>query len=288
MPIATPRIGTLVLSGLSLVILGGCVPQNQYDDLMSAYRSKEQQLLQTQGELDTSRANEQMLRKQLAEAAADLARARELVDGDRGALDELEKRYQNLLAQVNALSPLPESVNIAIGDLARKYPDLLEYNERLGMVRFKSDVTFDLGSAKVSDRAASVLKQFAAILNSGEATDLEVRVVGHTDNVPIRRSSTASLHPTNIHLSAHRAISVRETLVGDGVSSNRFMVAGYGEFRPIAQNGARGSEQNRRVEVFLTQMPTNALPSGENTATPAPSTVVQTGATKTEETENYK
>lgn len=281
----TSRFGTIVLSGLGLVILGGCVPQNQYDDLMSAYRSKEQQLLQTQGELDTSRANEQMLRKQLAEAASDLARARELVDGDRGSLDALEKRYQDLLAQVNALSPLPESVNIAIADFANKYPDLLEYNEKLGMVRFKSDVTFELGSAKVSERAANVLKQFAAILNSGEATGLEVRVVGHTDNVPIRRSSTAAQHPTNVHLSAHRAISVRENLVGNGVGGNRFMVAGYGEFRPVSDNGARGNEKNRRVEVFLVPMPSNALP---NTETTAPSTVVQTGATKTEETENYK
>ncbi|MFM7133766.1 MAG: OmpA family protein [Planctomycetota bacterium] len=285
MSMITSRLGTIVLSGLGLVILGGCVPQNQYDDLMSAYRSKEQQLLQTQGELDTSRANEQMLRKQLAEAASDLARARELVDGDRGSLDALEKRYQDLLAQVNALSPLPESVNIAIADFANKYPDLLEYNEKLGMVRFKSDVTFELGSAKVSERAANVLKQFAAILNSGEATGLEVRVVGHTDNVPIRRSSTAAQHPTNVHLSAHRAISVRENLVGNGVGGNRFMVAGYGEFRPVSDNGARGNEKNRRVEVFLVPMPSNALPSTE---TAAPSTVVQTGSTKTEETENYK
>lgn len=281
----TSRFGTIVLSGLGLVILGGCVPQNQYDDLMSAYRSKEQQLLQTQGELDTSRANEQMLRKQLAEAAADLARARDLVDGDRGTLDALEKRYQDLLAQVNALSPLPESVNIAIADFANKYPELLEYNEKLGMVRFKSDVTFELGSAKVNERAANVLKQFAAILNSGEATGLEVRVVGHTDNVPIRRSSTAAQHPTNVHLSAHRAIAVRETLVGGGVGGNRFMVAGYGEFRPVTDNGARGNEKNRRVEVFLVPMPANALP---NTETAAPSTVVQTGTTKTEETENFK
>ncbi|MCE2882444.1 MAG: OmpA family protein [Planctomycetaceae bacterium] len=282
----TATLVTIATLGASFAALTGCVPQNQYDDLMSAYRSKEQQLLTMQGELDTSRANEEMLRKQFAEAAADLKRARELAGGDKGEIDALQKRYEELLAQVNNLSPLPESVNEALTKLAEENPDLFEFDAKRGMLRFKSDVTFDLGSAKLTSKATGVLKQFASILNSGAASDLEVRVVGHTDNVPIRRSSTMQQHPTNVHLSAHRAISVREALVGDGVSSNRFMVAGYGEFRPIATNSARGSEQNRRVEVFLVPMPANALES-TGTTTNSGSTTVNAGSGTTEP-ENFK
>ena len=273
----------LPLLGASLIALGGCVPQGQYDDLMNAYRSKEQQLLQLQNEFDTSRTNEEALRRQLAEAAADLARARELVGGDKGALDALQKRYEDLLAQVNSLSPLPESVNAPLRALAENNPDIFEYDEKRGMLRFKSDVTFDLGSAKLTAKAEGVLSKVAAILNSSEARDLEVRVVGHTDNVPIRRSSTAAQHPTNIHLSAHRSISVRDTLVGDGVDANRFMVAGYGEFRPIAANGARGSEMNRRVELYLVPMPAvETVSSRTNTASPTPAKAAAV------EEENYK
>ncbi|NCF41171.1 MAG: OmpA family protein, partial [Planctomycetia bacterium] len=62
-------------------------------------------------------------------------------------------------------------------------------------------------------------------------------------------------HPTNMHLSTHRAISVRDALVKDGIAANRVQVAGYGEFRPVAENGKRGSATNRRVEIFLTPMP---------------------------------
>jgi chemotaxis protein MotB len=91
-------------------------------------------------------------------------------------------------------------------------------------------------------------------------------VVGHTDNVPIRRGSTAAQHPTNMHLSAHRAISVRDALNADGVTANRFMVAGYGEFRPIVTNGARGADANRRVELFLVPMTSVAAVD----ASPAP------------------
>jgi chemotaxis protein MotB len=277
---------TLTASTLTaLTVLGGCVPQAQYDDLMSAYRSKEQQLLQLQNEFDTSRTNEEALRRQLAEAAADLARARELVGGDKSALDALQKRYEDLLAQVNALSPLPESVNSRLIELANANPEVFEYDEKRGMLRFKSDVTFDLGSAKLTSKAEAVLGKVASILNTSDARDLEVRVVGHTDNVPIRRSATAAQHPTNVHLSAHRSISVREALVGDGIDANRFMVAGYGEFRPIAANGARGNEMNRRVELFLVPMPSVEITSTRaNSSAPAP----QGRATATEEGENFK
>ena len=275
----------ILVSSASLLALGGCVPQSQYDDLMNAYRSKEQQLLQLQNEFDTSRTNEEALRRQLAEAAADLARARELVGGDKGALDALQKRYEDLLAQVNALSPLPESVNSRLRELADANPEIFEYDEKRGMLRFKSDVTFDLGSAKLTAKAESVIAKVASILNTSEARDLEVRVVGHTDNVPIRKSSTAAQHPTNIHLSAHRSISVRDALASDGVDANRFMVAGYGEFRPIASNSARGNEMNRRVELSLVPMPAVEAVSTRS-ANPAPSTAKTVNAT--EEGENLK
>jgi chemotaxis protein MotB len=275
----------ILVSSASLLALGGCVPQSQYDDLMNAYRSKEQQLLQLQNEFDTSRTNEEALRRQLAEAAADLARARELVGGDKGALDALQKRYEDLLAQVNALSPLPESVNSRLRELADANPEIFEYDEKRGMLRFKSDVTFDLGSAKLTAKAESVIAKVASILNTSEARDLEVRVVGHTDNVPIRKSSTAAQHPTNIHLSAHRSISVRDALANDGVDANRFMVAGYGEFRPIASNSARGNEMNRRVELYLVPMPAVEAVSTRS-ANPAPSTAKTVNAT--EEGENLK
>jgi len=62
---------------------------------------------------------------------------------------------------------------------------------------------------------------------------------------------------------------VREALVKDGVGSNRFMVAGYGEYRPIATNAKNGNQQNRRVEVYLVAMPKDALRSSEEAPTVA-------------------
>ncbi len=52
------------------------------------------------------------------------------------------------------------------------------------MVRFKSDLTFDLGSTEVKPRAKEALGKFASILNMPEIAQQEIQVVGHTDDVP--------------------------------------------------------------------------------------------------------
>ncbi len=279
------RLSLIPITVLAAVSLAGCVPQTQYDDLMSAYRAKEQQLLQMQNEFDTARANEDMLRKQLGEAMARLSSIKD--GGNASEIAAMQKNIDELIAQIGA-STLPADVQKSIVALVDSFPDVLEFDEKTGVIRFKSDVTFDSGSAKLSSKASAVMAKFAEILNSDAAADLEVRVVGHTDNVRISKPATLAQHPTNVHLSAHRAIAVRDTLVKDGVGSNRFMVAGYGEYRPIALNNRKGNEENRRVEVFLVSMPANSLRATENETTVADPTIIKSTATPDGSEENLK
>jgi chemotaxis protein MotB len=120
------------------------------------------------------------------------------------------------------------------------------------MIRFKSDMTFALGSTDVKPQAREALGRLAQVLNQGAATKYEARIVGHTDNVRISRPGTKQQHPTNWHLSVHRAIAVKDVLEDGGVASPRLQVAGYGEYHPIVPNPARGgAERNRRVEIYL-------------------------------------
>jgi chemotaxis protein MotB len=144
--------------------------------------------------------------------------------------------------------------------LAAQYPDVLTFDQRSGMLRFSSDFTFASGSAALNANAQTLVQKLASILNTPVAQPFEVKVVGHTDNQPVKR--VASQHPSNMYLSAHRAISVRDALVGDGVAANRMQVAGYGEFRPIVPNGANGAAQNRRVEIFLAPLTVPLAPTG--------------------------
>jgi flagellar motor protein MotB len=118
-------------------------------------------------------------------------------------LGEIDERFKNMKFG----SLLDPSTDSALAELARQHSDLLEYDAARGLIRFKSDVTFDSGSDKVREGAKSTLAQLAGILNSA-AAGYDIRVVGHTDSQRLN-PATAQKHTTNLRLSADRAISVR-------------------------------------------------------------------------------
>ena len=119
------------------------------------------------------------------------------------------------------------------------------------MLRFRSDLTFNSGSDQVRDNARDALSALADVIKNNANASYTLQIVGHTDAEPIS-SGTAQRHPTNTHLSVHRAIAVKQSLTSLGVPAERVMVAGWGEFRPAVPNGPGGNTpQNRRVEIFF-------------------------------------
>lgn len=245
-----------LLIGIPMLSIVGCgtVPQDRYDALLTANRSMEEQLVALEDERDGARENVRTLQGQLAQlrSAFDDVQSRydQLARGFRDATADNEA-YLRRIASLE-VGPLPPEVEEAIMALARQHPDVFTFDAKQGMLRFASDFTFDLGSVELRSDAQRTLTQLAQILNTAKARDLEVRIVGHTDNVPIGRPETRRNHPTNLHLSVHRSISVRDALVTAGCAADRIQVAGYGEFRPVVQNqGQSGATANRRVEVYL-------------------------------------
>ena len=107
-----------------------------------------------------------------------------------------------------------------------------------------NELSFDTGRANVKRNLAQVLDKVAEGLKS--ATTASLRVVGHTD-------STGS-EEGNERLSVSRADSVRNPLVGRGVSTTVITTDGRGSREPLADNGtAAGRAQNRRVEIFVAE-----------------------------------
>ncbi|TVQ55675.1 MAG: hypothetical protein EA377_03140 [Phycisphaerales bacterium] len=104
-----------------------------------------------------------------------------------------------------------------------------------------SDVLFASGSADLRQGARQSLNQVAQVLNSNYS-GRPIRIVGHTDTDPIRRSGFKS----NYHLGFERAYAVREYLISRGVSAERIHLASFGPHRP------RGTKaQSRRVEIVV-------------------------------------
>jgi chemotaxis protein MotB len=109
-----------------------------------------------------------------------------------------------------------------------------------------------LGSDEIRPEAAALLGEFAAIMNSAEARPFKVLVVGHTDDIPIKRTGTAARHATNWELSVHRATSVIHALARQGIAEDRMGATGYSMYQPVAPNSSdTNRQQNRRVEIYI-------------------------------------
>ncbi|MDZ7815519.1 MAG: OmpA family protein [Planctomycetota bacterium] len=79
-----------------------------------------------------------------------------------------------------------------------------------------------------------------------------LRIDGHTDNVPVRQPNDKNLKD-NEHLSALRAYTVYMYLVeSGGLDPKSVFFAGWGKSHPIASNEtAEGRKKNRRVEILI-------------------------------------
>ena len=180
------------------------------------------------------------LQQKIAALEEDIAKKKELI----------ESMQQRLLLGGAAL---PVELSTLLEDFARQRPDLVTYDANRGIVKFKSDLLFELGSDRVTASAAEAVKALCGILNSEEGKEFDIIVAGHTDDVRIAKAATRAQHPTNWHLSVHRALAVLKVMEDSNVVSTRLSARGFGEYRPLAENlpGKKGNAQNRRVEIYI-------------------------------------
>ena len=118
---------------------------------------------------------------------------------------------------------------------------------------FQSELFFDVGQAVLKPEGRAELDKIASALLEIERQipgDIPwvMRVDGHTDIRPIAGGRT------NWDLSAARAIAVVQYLISRGVSPQRLVAAGFGEFQPIdADRTEEAYARNRRIELKLTE-----------------------------------
>lgn len=242
--------GTIGLLGLTL---GGCSGSNTA--LLEANRALQEQNTKLVQDNQSLHTLNQQLQDGLAAREKAMSELQALVNDLRAGRGDLAAKYDQLNKKFSELNfgniALDSETDKALTALAAQHPDLLEYDAARGMIRFKSDVTFDSGKDTLSSSAKSTIQQFAQILNT-TAQIYDVKILGHTDSQPIVNAKKD--HPTNWHLSCHRSISVLKELVNNSFAPERGEAAGRGEFDPMVPNTARGNTpQNRRVEVFLTK-----------------------------------
>ena len=101
-------------------------------------------------------------------------------------------------------------------------------------------INFDTGKATIRPDSENVLNEINKLLAQNPAWKL--RVEGHTDNTGAAAGNQA--------LSVDRARAVVAWLTAHGVAASRLSAAGYGQDKPVADNGTEdGRAKNRRVEL---------------------------------------
>ena len=115
------------------------------------------------------------------------------------------------------------------------------------MLRLADSLLFDPGRADLTPQATTLIGEMAKIITRAGK---QIRVEGHTDNVPIHTAQ----YESNWQLSTARASSVIMVLISKfGLPPEMLSASGYGEYRPLAPNDTpENRAKNRRVEFVIT------------------------------------
>ena len=193
------------------------------------------------------------LRRQLA-ALEDALEASEKKDKEaQGRVADLGQRLNVALAQrVQELSRYRSEFFGRLRAILGNRQDIRVVGDRFV---FQSEVLFDTGSAAIRPEGKVELDKLAAALAELEKQippeiAWVLRIDGHTDVRPI----SSPQFPSNWELSSARAISVVQYLISRGISPQRLVAAGFGEFQPL--DGGTTEEayrRNRRIELKLTE-----------------------------------
>jgi chemotaxis protein MotB len=278
----------MALVGVTCLAAVGCVSEDAYRALQ--LRNNTQATLLVEKDAQLTQLNERVggLQAQVA------ARDRAVADRDEyvAALTKMNKEYETAYKAMwdaykkLAERPVPttgagltESTIRSLQALADQYVGLIELDPATGQLRFKGDVTFDLGSDAVKAEAKAALTKLGEILSTADGKQIKVDIVGHTDNLRVSKQTTIAMltakkkQPNNQGLSEARAEAVAEVLKAAKVEAGRVTTKGVGEVQPIADNKtADGQARNRRVEILLSGSASPAPASTTPATKPAPKT----------------
>jgi len=111
------------------------------------------------------------------------------------------------------------------------------------------EILFDSGEAALKPAGKKVLQKLASVL---AGSDRQIRVQGHTDDVPIT-GRLAATFPTNWELSAARAVNVVRFLQeGASLDPAHLSASALSQYRPrVPNDGLEGRQKNRRIEILL-------------------------------------
>jgi len=231
------RISVAVLA--AGFIASGCVSSGSFKKMEA---SKNQEIAAVQQEktaLEQQNADLKQRVTSLEQQNADAQQKVGSLEQEKASLaasnQQTQKQYEELMQGL--------AQEVKKGELqVKQYKNMLS-------VDLASRVFFDSGKVTLRKEGKAVLKKVGNTLKGYE--NKIIRVVGHTDNVPVTKSLRKTF-PSNWDLSVARAANVVRFLQEVGVPPERMVAAGRAEYDPVASNDTPGGRQkNRRIEIML-------------------------------------
>lgn len=149
-------------------------------------------------------------------------------------------------SETQSLQEAQEAIKKALDpEIKRREVSMSMRREGL-VVSLKEMGFFDSGSASIRPGSLDAIARLSEVLKTRPEN---LRIEGHTDNVPIHTPRFAN----NWELSTARATELIQLLITKyGIPPSHLSAAGYGEFHPVAGNSTpEGRAQNRRLDVVI-------------------------------------
>lgn len=205
---------------------------------------------QERARLKIEEAEKARLAQEQIQLTASLEQERQRLKAEEAEKARLEQERAAKEAEIARLTRTQEELSKSLQDEISKGNITIQQVRDQLTINMVDRVLFDSGQAQVKPAGVKVLKQVGDVLN--KISDKQIRIEGHTDNVPIS-TKLQDKFKTNWELSTARATNVVRYLIDQGGVARQHMSAvGYAETRPIAPNETeQGRSANRRIEIVL-------------------------------------
>ena len=173
---------------------------------------------------------------------------------DYHAMKQKSEQKETLERQLSELKAAYKSMKQNLkSEIDAQRIQIEQLSEREVKVTMPQDVLFPSASIVIDEPGRDVLGKVAVSLR--QAPDTSIRIVGHTDLLPITRPELKQRFTDNWELSAARAAAVARVFIwGENISDERVQVVGRSHAEPIDDNRTeKGRAKNRRIEIFLEQ-----------------------------------
>ncbi len=251
------KIGILITTIiLPLMLLSACVSSGKFETALAEKDAMRESLESAQDEISRNKAQIKKTEQELKTANKQIAAAQEELSKLEAKKQALQKDLSESQAQMATLSDIEAETkrrNEIYAQFVNRLQTMIDGGQltvsieqgRI-VINLPNNVLFKSGSASLNPEGKEALAQIAAVLS--QFSDRRFQIEGHTDNKPIK----SARFPSNWELSTSRALTVIHLLTEMDVAPENISAAGFGEFRPRADNETEeGLKLNRRIEIVM-------------------------------------